>query len=432
MWAVAVLAALSAAEVGTVEAHGLQVTPDLDLQANVLVESRAGEAPLLGFSTSDSRAFVAEILTPLVGLELRHPTLTFDVSYAPRLYWQAPTPPGTSGLLLLHNAALSLRALASRRVTITGTASGSIGKPDYTTLVLALGTLQGTLPDVEEIADVTGTLAVEAQLSRLWLLQVGGQIFYWDWLNAPPMMELGSTGAGGSLPLATRQTAVSLSPDALQHLTERDDFAYRVTGNYADYSDGAQILTISPTFEWRRRLARRDLLKLSAGVAYAQSLGVTASTAVRGANVFPVGGAHWEGDLARRQRTFVTGAFGASVDYYLDPVLQVAVPRATVTMRLTALVVPDWSVALAGDFATALISTPLPGNPDETAFNVTVPVRHRISSLLFGEVGLRWGDRGPLLNEPGFAFHQRQLWVYLALTGTTVQAVRWGPTGTPM
>ncbi|HVZ85326.1 MAG TPA: hypothetical protein VHG72_00025 [Polyangia bacterium] len=423
--AVAFLTALSAAEVGTVESHGLQIAPSLDLEGGALAESRAGEQPLIPGQAP--QAFVAELVTPLVGIELRRPTLSLDLSYAPRFYFEHPTPAGASTPLILHAAALAFRGLASREVTITGTATGSFGKPDYNALSQALGTAQGQLPPVvEEIGSVNGLVEMDAELAPRWLLLTTGQVFYWKWLNPGPTPPVVMAADGTILPLATSQIAFALAPGVTQHLTERDDLAYVVTAGYADYSSGTKVLTLTPTFGWRTRLTRRDVLKLTLGASYAQALGLTTNAAVRGANVSPVGSALLEGDLARRERTYVTGLVGATVDYYLDPVLQVALPRAAFTLRVAATVVPDWSVGLNGDFATALLRTPLPGNPDETTFTVTLPVRHRISSDLFAELGVRWADRGPSLNAPEFAFHQRQLWLYFSLTATTIETARWG------
>jgi hypothetical protein len=61
----------------------------------------------------------------------------------------------------------------------------------------------------------------------------------------------------------------------------------------------------------------------------------------------------------------------------------------------------------------------MPGTPDETFISAAVPVRHRVTTHLLMEMGVRYSDRGPHLGADDFKFHQRELWVYLAATATT-------------
>jgi len=148
--------------------------------------------------------------------------------------------------------------------------------------------------------------------------------------------------------------------------------------------------------------------------------------------------------VARWDEFFILANAGGGVDYYVDPVLATAVPRARASGGITALMAPDWTATLRGDFSTALRSTayaiPVPATstaapappvyPDETVFSFSLSARRRVSTGAFAEIGGLWADRAPALVTPGFAFHQRQLWVFAQLAWTShpvVQAVPRAP-----
>src|SRR5262249_52460427 len=121
----------------------------------------------------------------------------------------------------------------------------------------------------------------------------------------------------------------------------------------------------------------------------------------------------------------------ATVDYYVDPILNTTGPRGTATTELYFAFPGDWVTGISGSFSTSLsLQTPYAAQtggtfPDETAFSVSVPVRHRVSSYLIAEVGGRVANRGPRLTAPVLDFHQRQLWIYVQLTATTRLVPRW-------
>jgi len=67
---------------------------------------------------------------------------------------------------------------------------------------------------------------------------------------------------------------------------------------------------------------------------------------------------------------------------------------------------------------------PLPGEPDETALFVSVPVRHPLSDHLLAEFGGRYTERAPAWPRAIFSFHQRQLWAYVMLAASSRSARR--------
>jgi hypothetical protein len=390
----------------------------LALQASVASEFRAGEAPLLPGAVS--QPFVAEILIPRLDLELRNRDLVFSSWYAPRIFWEDPRPPAASATLVLHTLGLTLAARTSRNVAVTASAGGSIGAPDYTTLPQVLGTVQPTLPPVIELAAVNGQARVVAKLTQRWGLSLVGQASHWQWLDIPPTVTVGTV---------TSETAVTGEPAATFLLTARDTLGLGAALGWFEYSYDAGAFTVTPAATWKRHLARGGTdLNVRLGLTYVHALGSPPLGALpvlgvgRTEAVSPIASADITFHLARREETMLLGRASAGVDYYLDPVLGIAVPRGSTSAELIAVSVPSWTTTLRGDFATALQSVSVPPTqapPDETAFSLSLSVRRRVTENLYAELGGRWANRGPTLDTPDFRFDQRQLWGYLSLIATT-------------
>jgi hypothetical protein len=445
----------------------------LGLQLGVTSESRAGEAPILAGDTP--QAFVAEILTPLVGLELHRPNFTFELFYGPRIYWEDPNPSATqtfvrdpltringkgpiqalsSGPLILHSAGLTLNARPTRGLSVLMSATGSIGSPDYTALPQVLGTVQGALPPIARIESGTAQAKLGYKVAPRWQLDLGATVYYWHWLDLPPgsfglatgtvptsVVGLSSTNGQASVaeqPFVTGQTTVSATPGATFALTARDGLGFGTDVAATSYSDGVSILLVTPAVTWKRRLTRLDDLRLTLGFTYGRALaaplGSLAPFGTAGSAASPVGSFELDLHLMRREEVTVLATVNTGVEYYFDPILGTAVPRAIIGAGLTAISIPAWVITLRGDFGTAIRTSPysfvetgvapsLPASlssyPDETAFSLTLSDRRRISENFYAEIGGRWADRGPALVTPDFHFHQRQLWVFLALTATT-------------
>ncbi len=425
------------------------------VQLSATSETRAGEAPLL--PGEDPRLFVAEILTPLLGLELRRHDLTFQMFYGPRIFWEDPAPitgfstellapdpvtrirsqnqnqTSSSGPLILHSAGLTLDAKLSPRVTFQTDATGSVGSPDYTALPLVLGTVQGALPPIANLASGTAAARVKFQTTRRWELDLAGTVFHWQFLNAPDSTSTvaGQTSSAGQT-LVTGQTFVTVQPGALFTLTPRDGVGLDASIGEASYSNGVEFLVVTPAVTWRRHISPLDRLRLSLGVTYARSLatppGAMTPFGSSGSTAAPIGSLDLTSQLFRREGITVLSNLTGGVDLYVDPILGIALPRGEAGAGLTAIAIPLWTITLRGDFATALKDPPLQaavvGQPppiplDETAFSVSLSGRRRVSENMFLEVGGLWADRGPVLSTPDFSFHQRQLWVHVSLTVTT-------------
>jgi hypothetical protein len=397
----------------------------LGYQLSATSESRAGWAPIL--PGGESQAFWAEILTPLLGLELRRPNFDFQLFYGPRLYWEHPNATRTGGVapLVLHSVGLAINTQPSQQVILTGSATGSLGNPDYTSLPQVLGTIQGYLPPIEKLASIAGQATVRYGLSRRWELEMAASVFHYQLLDVMQSTIDAATAVGQ--PLFTSQTTLTEEPGATLILTPRDSLGLGVVVGESEYSDGVSVLIVTPTATWKSRLTRRDNLKLTLGFAYGRSLATPAGAVdpfgSGGSGWSPIGSAELVSRIARYDGITIQSKAAAGVDYYVDPILGNALPRGTAGAGLTVISIPDWTVDLRGDFGTVLRAppvTPLTSFvPDETAFSITLSTRRRISENLFGEVGILWADRGPALSDPDFHFHQRQLWLHVSVTGTT-------------
>jgi hypothetical protein len=391
---------------------------DLRLQADGTSESRAGEAPIV--AGENPRPFVAEILTPLVALVYRDQGLIFEASYAPRFYWADPNPIGRWAPLLLHTANLLFDDQMTPRFRLLASATGSIGQADYTALPQLLGTVQGALPPIQDLASVSAKASGRGDITERWKLELGAQGLYWRWLQVP---------AGLPPQTITSQASASELANALFRLNLRHELGFGALFGQARYSYGLEVFSLGPTVTWKVRLTPGEDLRLMLGLAYVRAGGTTppGTTPPLGASgqaVSPVGAFEFQSLVARQNQVFISTVASGGVDFYLDPVIGSAVPRASVEAGVAAVMPPNWLATFKGGFATPLRTVPLAvpanGTPfDETAFTLRLGARRRFSLNFFGEVGVLWADRGPALVTPNFSFHQRQLWFYVELIGTT-------------
>ena len=238
------------------------ISGEFDFQASAIVESRAGEAPLLG--GQEPQAFVTEIVTPVGMFEYRDPGVTFQADYSPRIYWQHPNALHNWSPLVLHTANLLLTAKSTRRLTLTGAATGSIGNPDYVQLAQMF---TGQIPPVMEIASVTGHLGARIALTRRFALELGGQVFYWQ--------SLGSGAAATTTDTrVTDQKSATESASTFYQLTPRHALGLGALLSQASYNGGRlHIYTIGPALTWRAHLTPRDDLSVTLGLTYVRASG---------------------------------------------------------------------------------------------------------------------------------------------------------------
>jgi hypothetical protein len=376
----------------------------VDVTAAGVAESRAGQAPLLPGTAS--QAFVAQVLRPAAALDLHDSGLLLRLAYSPRILWQDPHPGDATGPLVLHTADLSLEARPLPALTLTAQASGAIGKPDYTALAQMLGATQGALPIVTTIASGTAVGSARVRLTPQADLDLRGQYFLWRALDVPD-----DAAAAG---VVTSQAIAGVDPGVSVRLTPRDTVGLRVPASVAWYSTGTRYLTLAPVATWNLRLTPLETLRLTLGAAYTRPFGTTPGNAPP---VTPVGSADLDATVARWESVVLRLTAGTAVNVFFDPVLGTATERAIARGGAALTVAPDWELSLRGDFGTALPYTTTVG--DVTAFSVTSTVRRLLSPNAFVELGGLWADRGPALDAADFAFHQRQLWLFVSLSATT-------------
>jgi hypothetical protein len=395
------------------------ISGDLQVQADGVSETRAGEAPILAGQSPS--AFVAQIVTPVAALRYSDVGVSFEVNYAPRIFWRDPSDMfGTSGPLVLHTANLGLSVRTTRRLTLSAGATGSIGQPDYTFLPQLLGTTQGSLPQIAEIETGTGRVTAGVRLSRRWDLELGGELFYWSYRGTPMGLPTG---------IITSEKSALEQAGLLYRLTLRHQLGLGAVVKEASFSDGLDVLSVGPAAIWRVRLTPVDELRLTAGVTYLSTGGTLAPGAMSLVQpgekiVFPVGRFELTSRVARRDEVMILANAAGGVESFVDPIVGNSGPRAIAAAGLQVYLEPNWMWWLRGDFSTALRSTPVvvapnAAPPDETTFGVKLSCLRRLSPYFFGELGGYWADRGPAFVTPNFHFHQRQLWVYVQVIGTT-------------
>jgi hypothetical protein len=449
-----------------------------DVAATATSESRAGETIILmpasqtSTSTEDStnqtrplfppsRGFVAEILRPVADVSYKSADTTLRFDYGPRILWQTPRPVDDWAPLILHVANLSITARTDRSVSFAGTASGSIGEPDYSALLLALGTTQGQLPAaVTTIATGSGQATATVRFSETVSALAGIRLFHFQILNDQDSSTRGQLGGftvdmaevkargrlGGftatpalaNANLMTSQTVLGFDPGATLRLTARHRLTLESSVTGAWYSNGLTYLTVTPNAVWTVRLDPYTTFRTQLGLSYARPISQpdpTTSPARREPVTAPVGLVGIDSVVSRREGVGLRLTGEGGVNVVFDPVLGRADPRATTRASATLTVGPDWMFAVQGDFATSvdpppgLTVMPTPGTtiivpPIVTTYSATLSARRRVTPNVAVELGAFFADRGPPLDTANFSFVQPSRWVYLMLTASTREMAR--------
>jgi hypothetical protein len=269
---------------------------------------------------------------------------------------------------------------------------------------------------------ISGAVNGEVELDQRWRLGTEVSYTHRRPLNADDTMPDPSMppdpGSDTAAIFLSRQNAVEIRPSLAHRLTMVDDLVFETGVGWEKYSSGIELYRVEPRLGWERRLRRERLLSVFGGVAYTRDVGQRSATGQEH-YVSPVAEAMLEGNLRRWQQRTLSGSFGLQVEYYVDPVVAAAGPRALATTGLALGLGQNWQSSLDFAFGTSLKGDPLPGDPDETFVSLALPVRHRATPHLMLEAGLRFTDRAPHFGADDFDFHQRELWIYLAATATT-------------
>jgi len=383
-----------------------------DANGLVTLEARAGEAPLNADGVV--RAGVVAVLTPDLQLSYLSRTTDLRLDYSPRIFWREPNDLNTHRPLILHVANFVAVSQASRTLRLTGSANASIGESDYTALAQLLGPTQAAIPSVVDFLSVTSSAGAVANLSRRATFGAALTFTHRRPLGAAATVVLPDP----SMTPFPRQTSFTASPSLRVNLSRADDLILTSPVSYGTYSTGVDILTVSPQVGWLTHLSPLYDLRAALGIAYARVVpALTTSSPVA-----PVGELGLDMRLSNQGGVATRASTGVRVDYFVDPVLGTAGPRALVLLGLSSTLNPDWLVGIDASYSTVFVGTspgPMGYQPDETAVSVSIPVRFRASDNLLTEFGFRYSDRAPSVQVSAFGFHQRQLWLYGLFTATT-------------
>jgi len=421
----------------------------VDIDGIVVDETRAGEAPLI--ANQQPRATFANVVV----LHLLDPGLELRLDYAPRLFWLAATDTPTTTPLWLNVVDLTASLQTSPRLKITGKANFTQGKTDYQFLSQTIyGAGQAAVPTSIEVLSVTAGEITEVRADPTWTVIVEADAAYRKPESTTTVVVNGQTM---TIPYP-RQKGVQVVPSAIDRLSNANDLVLSSGVSLQSTSNifgtmvssptmvsplggetltdvgNFEVLTITPEIGWRTRPSPWRQLHLGAGVAYNHVFETPYSVPTRPFS--PIANVDWSVNVMTGHEAAYRGTVSAAVDYFVNPVIATAGPRALVAGAIYY-AVPDWMVGLEGAFATPIgtrslaewreLNMTIPGMappvpPDETVASLSLPVRHRVSRNFIAEVGGRWADRGPRLTGlgDGLGFHQRQLWVYLSLTATSV------------
>jgi hypothetical protein len=231
----------------------------------------------------------------------------------------------------------------------------------------------------------------------------------------------------GVVPAFPTETLVTAEPSATLRVSRRDDLTLSSAVFYGHYSGRVEVVTVIPKLGWRIRTGAHSEVALASGVAAARDLGEVAAVHSappsgmprRDLAFSPVGGVRFDAAGLRLDGLPVHFTTEAVADYVVDPILKVAGPRGSISARILSQLATTWIMGMEAGLATNLRSSALSGEPDETAIFVSLPVRHPLSEHLLAEFGGRLTERAPSFAAQQFALHQRQMWLYFMLTGTT-------------
>jgi hypothetical protein len=180
-------------------------------------------------------------------------------------------------------------------------------------------------------------------------------------------------------------------------------------------------LSIQPQVGVRQELTRQHQLHLAVGFAYTVALRRTDTPNLAWYPV-PLLQIDLNSVLQRTRMAVVRSSIGVGTTAFIDPVFGVPVSRGLAQASVDAQVGP-WSVGVRCAFSTDLFGRlPTTGDipPDETFVTAEIPIHYRTSRHLIVEFGGRYTERAPYLGTPGFAWHYREMWLFLNLTASSI------------
>lgn len=400
-----------------------------ELEAGANVDVRAGQSPVVvtttaGDSAGTERSQVRVSATPLLGLRWKGERSDLRALSATRVLWR-PVPYADQRPLFLETLELAHSARPTPRSRWQLDLRSTYGEEDYTSLLRQFGAKQPQLPPALSMFTVNALGDGSWRASRRTTLFLFASGTYRQSLDDLPSTSSDTPGT----PALPTQSLVVLAPAARYALDRRTSLEVRagigdidIEGIRRDNSasERVNILTLQPQVGLIRDLARAQQLRLFAGLTYAVVLS-SSDDSRDWHTLTPL----FRGDLSsllwRSPVASVRSLLGLEAAWQADPMLGLAVWRATTFANLDAQLGPRWGASVRASFTTDLNSpVSVGGEPvDETIVEVEVPFRYRWSSQLVVEMGGRYSERAPNLFADEFAWHYRELWAFVTLTGTS-------------
>jgi hypothetical protein len=413
------------------------IQAEAQFEAGARIESRVGETPTgttQGTSTSPTtgqpvtgyvtaeQAQVMVAATPLLSLRWLGGVDDVRADSATRILWR-PVPLIRSRPIFLETLGASLTRRPSRRSTWQFNILGSYGEQDYTSLQNALPN-QPTLPLTTTMFMVDATAGASWRSTRRTTLALQFGAIHRRSFDA----QSDANGSAGTIGRIPTQSTVSAVPGLDFALTRRSSLQAFATVSDTDVQNPSplpgqpsdqNILLIQPQVGLREELARRHQLHLAVGLSYAVALRQTDTPLPW--YPWPLLQVELNSLLSRTRTAIVRSSLGAGTTAFVDIGLGEVVWRGVAQASVDTQLGP-WSVGTRCSFATDIsgrLSAVGNVSPDETIVSAEIPVRYRSSRRLIVEFGGRYTERAPHLGAPGFAWHNRELWLFLNLTASS-------------
>jgi len=401
---------------------------EAQFEAGARLETRAGESPTgtrsdaQGNLSTTGQAQVVVTAVPLIGVRWLDANDDLRVNSATRILWR-PVPLFGDRPIFLESIEASHIRRTSKRSQWRLSLMGSYGEQDYTSLQKELPG-QPALPLSATMLTLNATALTSWRSSRRLELtmQLGGT--YRRSFN-DQTTGIGTTSGYGGMPT---QATVITTPGLSYRLNQRSKFEAAATVADTDSQLPAtgtvatghlNVLMIQPRIGIREQLTRKHELHLAVGVSQIVALRKPADLDLPWYPA-PILQIDLNSLLQQTRRAVVSSSLGAGTSAFVDPVLGTAVSRATAQASVDVRWGP-WNAGARCLFTTELSAqnsatevTP----PDQTSVSVEIPFRYRSSRQLTMEFGGRYSERAPYLGTKNFAWHNREMWLFLNITTT--------------
>src|SRR5580692_4682596 len=210
---------------------------NFDVNANVVAEARAGEAPLIVDQPPEPS--LVGIVTPGAEIQYLDPRLDLRLGYSLRIFWRTSPEDPSPAPLYLNTATLALTARPTRRLQIKLAATAFEGSADYTFLPVIFGQSQAALAVVPRIfsAALEGTARLRAD--RLVTPEIAVQAIHSQPIGVSEQQAPAQDGAAGAAVTYTLPHFTSLSgtPGVEMRVSRINDLTLESVFQYEYVSD---------------------------------------------------------------------------------------------------------------------------------------------------------------------------------------------------